>query len=157
MNCIGGEFVKNYRFGFSLKGVAAFILIMIPNIIWMTAPPVNNPIAGNNAPYPIFDIVVTVSQAIMIALLIIVIPNENRNGKSIKIYIGLALLCLIGYYAAWIAYYIGLAYPWMLVSMAVLPSIYFVSVELWFKNYMALIPSVIFGVIHIAITCSNYL
>jgi hypothetical protein len=149
--------MKSYRFGFSLKGFVAFMLVMIPNIAWMIAPPVNNPIAGNNALYPIFDIVVSVSQVIMLALLIILIPKESKNEKNIKIYIKLACFCLVGYYVAWICYYTGMVYPWMLVGMAVLPSIYFISIELWLKNYIAIIPSAIFGITHIAITCSNYL
>ena len=156
MCCIGDEFMKSYRFGFSLKGFVAFMLVMIPNIIWMAVPPVNNPVAGNSTPYPIFDIVVTVSQAIMIALLIILIPKESRNGKSIKIHIKLAFICLVGYYVAWISYYTGMVYPWMFVGMAVLPSIYFISVELWLKNYIAIIPSIVFGISHTAITFSNY-
>jgi hypothetical protein len=149
--------MTSYRFEFSLKGFVAFILVMIPNIIWMIAPPVNNPIAGNSAVYPVLDIVVIVSQVIMIALLIILIPQEGKKGKSIKIYIELSSFCLVGYYFAWISYYTGLVYPWILVGMAVLPSIYFISVELWLKNYIAIIPSIVFGITHIAITCSNFL
>lgn len=149
--------MKKYIFGFSLKGFVAFMVVMIPNIAWMIAPPVNNSIAGNNELYPIFDIVASVSQVIMITLLIILIPKESKNEKNIKIYIKLACFCLIGYYVAWICYYTGIVYPWMLVSMAVLPSIYFISIELWMGNYIAIIPSVIFGITHIAITYSTYI
>lgn len=149
--------MRSYRFGFSLKGFMAFMLVMTPNIIWMIAPPMNNPVAGNSSAYPVLNIVVSVSQVIMIALLIILIPKEDKKGKSIKIYIKLSSFCLVGYYIAWIGYYTGMVYSWMLVGMAVLPSIYFISVELWLKNYISIIPSIIFGVTHITITCSNYL
>ncbi|MBK1813252.1 hypothetical protein JHL18_21760 [Clostridium sp. YIM B02505] len=149
--------MKSYRLGFSLKGFVAFMVVMIPNIVWIIAPPVNDPIAGNNALYPIIDILLVASQVIMIALLIIIIPNENMNSKSIKIYFKLACLCLLGYYVSWFCYYTGMVYPLMLVGMAVLPSIYFILIELWLKNYIAIIPSIIFGITHIAITCSNYI
>lgn len=149
--------MKNYRFGFSLKGFIGFMLVMIPNIIWMIAPPRNNPIAENSALYPIFNIVVSVSQAIMIAMLIILVSKESRNEKNKKLYIGVASFCLAGYYVLWIAYYVGVVYPWMVVCMAVFPSMYFIAIELLFKNYIAIIPSVVFGITHIVITCSNYL
>lgn len=149
--------MKNYRFGFSLKGLIAFLLVMIPNVVWMIVPPMNNPIAENSASYPIFDIVVTVSQVTMIALLIALISEESRNSKSIKKYFKLACFCLVGYYIGWIGYYMGVIYPWMIFSMSVLPSVYFISIELWLKNYIAIIPSIVFGITHIAITYSNYI
>lgn len=45
-------------------------------------PPVNNPIAEKTSLYPILDIVV---KAIMTTLLIILIPKESKDSKSIKI------------------------------------------------------------------------
>ncbi|MFC4322999.1 hypothetical protein [Litchfieldia salsa] len=149
--------MKKYRFGFSLNGFIVFLLAIVPNIIWVIVPPTNNPIAGNSASIPIFDIVVHVSQFIMILLLISVIRKESKNKKYIRVYIGLASFCLAGYYALWISYYAGILSPWIYVGLAVLPSIYFISAELWLKNYVAIIPSVVFGLTHILITCSNVL
>lgn len=151
------DFMRNYRFGFSLKGYTAFMLVMMPNIVWIIIPPAGDPIAGNSAPYPIFDVVANISRAIMIALLIILIPRGHKKKKSIKLYIGLAAFCLAGYYALWAGLYAGMGYPWMFIGMAVLPSIYFISAGLWLKNYIAIIPSLVFGITHIAITCSNFL
>ena len=149
--------MKNYKLGFSLKGFTAFMLIMIPNVIWMIKPPVYNPIAGNSIPYPIFDLVANVSQTIMIALLIILIPKKTGKGKAIKINFSLASFCLVGYFIAWISYYNGISFPWLYVSMAVLPSVFFISIDLWLNNYIAVVPSIVFGITHVAFTCHNFL
>ena len=149
--------MNTYRIGFSIKGFVAFILVMIPNLIWMIAPPSNNPISINSVIYPLFDIIVVISQAIMITLLIILIPRKNRSCKRIKIYFKLAIFCLLVYYIMWIMYYTAMISPWILVGMAMFPSIYFIFIELWLCNYIAIIPSLIFGIMHIAITFSNYI
>lgn len=147
--------MKNYRFGFSLKGFISFVLIMIPNILWINFPPTNDILLGNNADNPIFYIVLNISQWFMIALLVILInkTNEKRERK----FIAAAGLCLAGYYILWVCYFIGIINPWFLIGMALLPSMYFIFVELWMRNYIAIIPSIVFGIIHIAITYSNYI
>lgn len=106
--------MSKYKVGFLIKGFVALMLVMIPNLIWM------------------------------IALLIVLIPRNNRSCKSIKTYFQLVTFCIVIYYIMWLVYYTGMVYPWMFVGMAAFPSIYFVFVELWLDNY-------------IAITFSNYI
>lgn len=149
--------MKKYRFGFSLKGLICFMLVMAPNIIWMIVPPANDILAGNNSAYPLFDIVLNVSQWLMVALLIIFINKEGSNKKRTRKLLGAAAFCLAGYYILWVCYFAGVVNPWSLVGMAVLPSIYFIFVVSWLRNYIAIIPTVIFGITHIVITCLNYL
>lgn len=151
-----GGYMKNYRFGFSLKGFLAFMLVTIPNFIWMLVPPVNNELSENNGVFP-FDMIQSISQVLMIALLIILVRKENKVQSRARLYIGLGAFMLVGYYAAWIWYYTWAVHPWLLVSMAVMPALYFIAVCLWLRNYIAVITSVVFGAVHIAITCSNYL
>jgi len=59
----------------------------------MIVPPADDMLAGNNANQPIFDIFLNVSQWIMVATLIILI-NKAVNYKWIKLFFGLAVLCL---------------------------------------------------------------
>lgn len=148
--------MKHYTFGFSFKGFLAFMLVMIPNIIWMAAGPVNDILAGNNAENPMLALVLNGSQWFMAALLILLKNKAENREKSVVLFLA-AALCLGGYYVLWICYFAGIINPWFLVSMAVLPSMYFIFVECWMKNYIAIIPSVIFGITHTVITCSNYL
>ncbi|MDF2542423.1 MAG: hypothetical protein K0S47_2141 [Herbinix sp.] len=149
--------MKKYRFGFSPMGFFSFLLVMLPNIIWMINPPVNNPVAGNTASNPMIEIVQNVSQYSMIALLTILIHKENKRDRMNKVLLGVILFCLLGYYALWITYYTGIIYPWVLVGLAVLPSLYFLLICIKLKNTVAIIPSIIFGITHVGITCSNFL
>lgn len=146
-----------YKFGFSIRGFLSFILAMIPNIIWMIIPPANDILAQNSASQPVFDIILNISQWVMIAALIILINKTTKDNKRGRLFVGLAVLCLMIYYISWILYYTGIVNPWMLVAMAIFPTLYFIFVEFWIKNYIALMPSIIFGIIHTVITYSNYL
>lgn len=147
--------MKNYVFGFSLMGLILYALQLLPNIIWMLAPPANNVLTKNSSAYPILNILEQVFGIMTVALLILLINKDG--GRNSNLYIGLAILFLVVYYIAWIFYYKGVVSPWLLITgIAAMPPLYFLFVGLWMKNYISLIPCVIFGVTHIAITCSNY-
>jgi hypothetical protein len=147
--------MKNYGFGLSLIGLIFYALQLLPNIVWMLAPPANNVLAKNSSVYPILNIIERVSGIITVALLILLI--NKSGGRSSNLYIGLAILFLAVYYSAWIFYYQGMIAPWLLIiGIAAMPPLYFLFVGLWMKNYAALIAGVVFGVTHITITCSNY-
>ncbi len=148
--------MNNYVFGFSLMGLILYALQLFPNIIWMLAPPANNILTKNSSPYPILNIIEFVFGIMTVALLILLI--NKGGGRNSNFYIGLAILFLLGYYAAWIFYYNGVVSQWLfIVGIAAMPPLYFLFVGLWMNNYIALIPCVIFGVTHIAITCGTYL
>ncbi|MCE7698202.1 MAG: hypothetical protein K8E24_004990, partial [Methanobacterium paludis] len=146
----------NYVFGFSLMGLILYALQLFPNIIWMLAPPANNVLTKNSSAYPILNIIERVFGIMTVALLILLI--NKGGGINSSLYIGLAILFLVGYYIAWIFYYKGVVSPWLLIiGLAAMPPLYFLFVGLWMENYVVLIPCVIFGITHIKITCSNYL
>lgn len=148
--------MKNYVFGFSLMGLILYALQLLPNIIWMLAPPANNALTKNSSAYPILNIIEQVFGIMTVALLILLINKDG--GRNSNLYIGLAILFLVVYYIAWIFYYKGVVSPCLLITgIAAMPPLYFLFVGLWMKNYISLIPCVIFGVTHIAITWSNYL
>jgi hypothetical protein len=129
---------------------------LLPNIIWMLTPPANNVLTKNSSPYQILNIIEQVFGIMTVAVLILLInKNAERNNT---LYLGLAILFLLGYYFAWVFYYRGVVSPWLLIAgIAAMPPLYFIFVGLWMNNYVALIPCVIFGITHIAITCSTYL
>lgn len=148
--------MKNYIFGFSLMGLILYALQLLPNIIWMLAPPINNVLMKNSSAYPILNIIEQVFGIMTVALLILLV--NKGGGRNSSLYIGLATLFLVGYYFAWILYYKGVVSPSLLIiGIAAMPPLYFLFVGLWMKNYAALIPCIIFGVTHVAITCSTYL
>ncbi len=148
--------MKNYVFGFSLMGLMLYALQLLPNIIWILTPPANNVLTKNSSVYPILNIIEQVFGIMTVVLLILLI--NKGDGRNSNLYIGLAILFLVGYYIAWIFYYKGVVSPWLLITgIAAMPPLYFLFAGLWMKNYVALIPCVIFGVAHITNTCSNYL
>lgn len=148
--------MRNYVFGFSMIGLLFYALQLLPNIIWMLAPPANNVLTKNSSPHQILNIIEQVFGIMTVAMLILLInKNAERNNN---LYLGLAILFLLGYYFAWVFYYRGVVSPWLLITgIAAMPPLYFLFVGLWMNNYVALIPCVIFGITHIAITCSTYL
>lgn len=41
--------MREYKIGFSLKGLIAFLIIMLPNIYWMIVPPSNKFLSTNSS------------------------------------------------------------------------------------------------------------
>lgn len=147
--------IKDYKLGFSLKGFLVFALVMAPNIILVLWPPQNDILAGNDAQSPLLGIVMTVSQWLLVALLIFLV-NKTAGRTDAKAFLVLAAVCLLGYYAMWALYYTGATNGWIFLGLAVFPSLCFCFAALWLKNYIALIPAVIFGVIHTLVTAGNF-
>lgn len=151
------KITERYKLGFSLRGIVIYMLQLLPNIIWMLIPPVNDILAENNSAYPVFNIIEHVFGIVTVAVLILLVNKGSERKKRVK-YIGLAAVFLTGYYISWIFYYTGVVSPWILVAgIAGMPPLYFLFAGLWLENYAAVIPCVIFGITHVAITCSNYL
>ncbi len=148
--------MKNYVLGFSLVGLGLYALQLLPNIIWMVAPPANNVLTKNSSPYPLMNIVEGTFGILTVAVLILILRKGGQRGNGL--FLGLAGLFLLGYYVAWFFYYRGVVAPWLLIGgIAAIPPLYFFFAGLWMKNYVALIPCVIFAAAHIFITCSTYL
>lgn len=148
--------MKNYKIGFSIKGFIAFLLIMIPNIIWMICPPTNDILAKNSSKFDAINILMSVSQFIMIAAMILLSSKIFTSRKSNKFYLVGCIICICVYYFSWCCYYNGSVTPIMLLGMAVFPCSYFILFALWQKNYIALIPTIVFSALHISITFVNF-
>lgn len=148
--------MNNYTFGFSLTGLTLYVLQLLPNLIWLLVPPANNILAKNSAIWPALNMLEKVCGILTVALLILLI---NKGGqRNSNFYLGLAMIFLLGYYLAWIFYYKGIVSPLVLiVGIAAMPPLYFLLVGVWLRNYVALIPGVVFGVVHVVITCLNFL
>lgn len=149
--------LKNYKIGFSLTGLIAVLLPMIPNIFWAILPPVTTTLQANDAAIPAIGLLGSSCQFLMIAMLIMMINKERKASQQKKWIGGIAVICLIGYFLSWAVYFTAAITPMLLVGMAVLPSVYFIAVGLYLENYPALIPTAIFAAIHIVTTAQNYL
>ncbi len=149
--------IKQYRFGFSYEGLISCLVPMLPNIIWALVQPANDVLAANAVVYPVWDVIASVSQWLMIAALVLLVRTDFKKEQRPNSTLRVAAVLLAGYFLFWVLYYAGVINPWLFIGMAVLPAVYFVLVGLWIKNYIATVPAAIFDVTHIALTCVTYL
>ena len=149
--------VRNYRFGFSPLGFVAVMIPMIPNIVWALLPGASEALAANHSPWAAVDVVGTVAQSLMIALLILLVATRRQLTAGKKIFRAVAATCLAAYLLLWLLYFTADLAPLAILMMAVLPATYFICVAVYLENYPALIPAALFTLIHVATTASNFL
>lgn len=148
--------IKNYGIGFSLTALIFYLAQLLPNIIWMFRPPVNNPLAENSSPYLAMDVCEQLFGILMMLTLVFVVRRDKTlNNIGCFVLAGGAMLT---YYICWILYYNGITDPYMFViGMACMPVVAFGAFGVWRKNYFMLIPDLIFAIFHIVITCGTFL
>ena len=147
---------RKYRFGFSLLGFIAVLVPMIPNGVWALVPGASDALAGNHSPWPVVDVVGTVAQSAMIALLILLVTRRELTTGG-RVLGAVAIMCLAAYLLLWVLYFTVDLTPLMILMMAVLPSVYFICVALYLENYPAVVLASLFALIHIATTAMNFL
>ena len=144
---------KNYYFGISFIGIAAFVIQEIPYIVMPLINPASNPIM--NMPNEIKWI--EMAQGIfgtlsMILLMLIVrddvklIPRETAKEKT---FLFLTVLMIVINFIGWTMYYLGYQYGWLIIisQFAVVP-LYYLFFGLWKSNYLLAGTAVPFFVIH---------
>jgi len=87
---------KNYKIGFSLTGLMAVLLPMLPSIFWAVMPPVTTTLQDNDAAIPVIVLLGSVCQVLMIAMLIMLINKEAKASPQKKWIGGIAVICFIG-------------------------------------------------------------
>lgn len=142
-----------YSFGFSWKGLLAFLLVMVPNLFYFLLPN-QNPSGSGISDHLILDRVEHASQAIFICLLLFLV--KKQNSPMVSPYTICIAIILLSYYALWISYFAGSKSLTVLLGMAVLPVIYFAIAEIWLHNLPAIIPTAVFGITHIMITYMDF-
>jgi len=150
--------LRQYKVGFSLYGLIAFVLQELPYLPWFLCPPKNNPLA-NNVPINVFlGILEKFGGVITVGLLIIIINKSVIRPKFKNKLFYISVLCLFTYYICWIFYFLGVTNAWLIVMglSAVVP-IYYLFIALWLKNYFAVFTSIIFFIGHTGSNMINYL
>jgi len=138
-------------------GLAAVLLVMIPNIIWAIFPPGNNPLATDVLSLPLLDILENVFRtALIILLLLLTVRDPDLNPRN-EAWLISSVALLVAYYFCWIIYFCGNTDPAILLGLAIAPSAFFCLYAFWLKNVPAFFVSVLFAATHIIITSINYL
>ena len=151
----------NLRVSFTWLGPVVFALPMLINLAYAAFPPAGKPeqTAG------ITHWIERVEQGSRIAYLLAITLLVSREPVRLQsIWLCLAALFLILYYAVWLRYFLGgreialLNRPFLLVPMplAVFPVLYFLCAAIWLHNLPAAIIMVIFGAAHLTVSIQSF-
>lgn len=146
--------LKKYKLRFDGPGFGLFLLIMVPNVVWMIAPPAADPL-GVPSVTPQLDLAAAVMQAVFVAALCLV-----QNRRPAPLHLGLAAGiggCVLGYFLAWGCYYSGVLHPVIFLSMCVLPCLALLLYAGAKRNYAALAPGVVYAIFHSIYGICNFL
>ncbi|MDO4618965.1 MAG: hypothetical protein Q4B31_05515 [Clostridia bacterium] len=146
---------EKYQFGFQIWGLIVFVIVMIPNFIWF-AVPASNDILRTSSMTPRLDMVASIFQVIMVALLCI-IKNKDANPMKISKWIILSGVCILLYYISWGLYYSGLTSPITILGLTVPPCLTFLFFAIDRENIIAVFPTIAFGICHLIYGIVNYI
>lgn len=139
--------------GFSWKGLAIFLLPMLPNVLFLVLKNPNGRIDIVNN-HLLLDIIEHGSQGIYAALLVFLV--SKKESPILSGYMIFIVLFLLAYFGLWVAYFTIGANFTTLMLMAIIPVIYFIIAEIWLFNLPAVVFTAIFGIAHIMITYLDY-
>ena len=139
--------------GFSWKGLAVFLLSMLPNVLYFILKDSNGrSVIVNN--HFLLDIIEHVSQVIFAVLLIFLV--SRKEAPILFGYMVFISLFLLSYFGLWIVYFTVRVNFIILMLMAIIPVLYFILTEIWLHNLPAVVFTVIFGIAHLLITYIDY-
>lgn len=151
----------NIKLSFSYIGLIVFALPMLINIVYAIFPPVGE-VSESSA---VTHWVETVEKVSRIAYLFAVTLLVGKNSISFRsVWLYLAAVFLILYYAVWIRYFVGgrsvelLGKPFLFVPMplAVFPVLYYLFSAIWLGNIPAAALMVIFGAAHLTVSVQSF-
>jgi len=152
------NYLRQYKIGFSLYGLTAFILQELPYLPWFLLTPVNNPLADNIPVNIYFGILEKFGGVLTVGLIIIIINKSVIHPKFRNKFFFISVFCIIIYYICWIFYFLGVTNAWLIViGLSAVVPIYYLFIALWLKNYFAIFTSIIFLVGHTGSNTINFL
>lgn len=146
---------KNYKIGFDIWGLILFGAIMIPNFIWFAVPAPND-ILRNRSVTNTLDIIASVFQVTMIAVLCLII-NKNAEKTINKSFLLAIVVCCVLYYVGWVFYYNGVTTPLLVIDLCIAPSLAFMLYSIFRRNIIALVLSTAFMVCHLIYGIVNFI
>ena len=146
--------LKNYRFGVDLWGLALFVLIMLPNFVWLILPTPKD-ILRQGTLTPGLDQVMNITQYLMIGALCFLINRSFHPPVEQSSLIGICFLVFL-YLFGWIFYYVGFT-AWPVIGiLSIAPSLAFVLFARSRKNGPGLLLSLLFLFLHTLRSFLNY-
>jgi hypothetical protein len=147
--------------GFHIRGLAIFILLMLPNLLFLLFPPKNVP-EGFKPSSPVVEVLEQAGRAA--CFLLPVLFGRMIAERSISFVPLLMAVCLIAYYACWILYFLnGRAYPDLFkplgilpIPMAVFPALFLILLGVWVESALFLTPALVFSAAHLWVSWNTY-
>ena len=151
----------NLKVSFSWIGLIVFVLPMLINIAYVAFPPTEKAEKTATVTHWI-EIVEQISRVGYLFAIIFLMSRESI--RFINVWLFLAVIFLMLYYAVWIRYFVGgrkialLNRTFLFVPMplAVFPVLYFLCVAGWLHNLPAVIIMVVFGVAHMTVSIQSF-
>ena len=151
----------NLKVSFSWIGLVIFALPMLINIAYVLFPPAGK--AEQTAAVTHWvEIVEQISRIAYLLAVTLLVSREPVSARSV--WLLLAALFLILYYAVWIRYFIGgreivllsRSFLFVPLPLAVFPVLYFLCAAIWLHNLPAVILMVIFGAAHLTVSIQSF-
>ena len=149
------------KLSFSRLGLVLFVLPMLINIAYVMFPPAEEAKADGAVPRWVEGIE-QVSRAAYLFAVTFLVSREPIEPRSVWLF--LAALFLLLYYAVWVRYFAGerkialLSRSFLFVPMplAVFPVLYYLCAAIWLHNLPAAIIMVIFGAAHLTVSIQSF-
>lgn len=144
---------KNYYFGISFIGIAAFVIQEIPYIVMPMIKPTSNPIMNMQNEIKWIETVQGIFGMLSMILLILIVRDDvkfiPRETTKDKMFLLLTVLMILINFIGWILYYMGHQYGWLIIisQFAAVP-LYYLFFGLWKSNYLLVGTAIPFFVIH---------
>ncbi len=144
---------KNYYFGISFIGIAAFVIQEIPYMVMPLIKPAPNPIMNMQNEIKWIETVQGIFGMLSMILLMLIVRDDvklfPRETTPQKTFLFLVILMILINFAGWILYYMGYQRGWLIIisQFAVVP-LYYLFFGLWKSNYLLAGAAVPFFVIH---------
>ena len=149
------------KLSFSRLGLVLFVLPMLINLAYVMFPPAEEAKADGAVPRWVEGIE-QVSRAAYLFAVTFLVSREPIEPRSVWLF--LAALFLLLYYAVWVRYFAGerkialLSRSFLFVPMplAVFPVLYYLYAAIWLHNLPAAIIMVIFGAAHLTVSIQSF-
>lgn len=147
--------MKKYKFSFDVWGLAIFLIIMIPNVIWFAVPAPDD-ILRVESKTAVIDTIASVCQVLLVISLCFIV-NKNRSKLRFTPKIIAAACCTAVYFVGWGFYYAGITLPFVIIFLTLPPCLTFLFFASDRKNYIAVISAAAFTVCHFIYSIVNFI
>ena len=149
------------KLSFSRLGLVLFVLPMLINIAYVMFPPAGK--AEQTAAVTHWvEIVEQISRIAYLFAVTLLVSRENLSFRSVWLF--LAALFLLLYYAVWVRYFAGgreiallrRAFLFVPMPLVVFLVLYFLCAAVWLHNVPAVLLMMIFGAAHLTVSLRSF-